>query len=151
MKRFKFRLETVLGYRQTLKKEQERELASRQGELTVAEQHLDEIIAAQDEAGVEEEEQVLTMAEMALQGQYQARMREALEEQRLLILQAADAVEQARDAYIEKSVEAEILENLKERRKEEFETDEVRRERKAQREMTGQRHRFNQKGESEDE
>lgn len=116
-KRFKFRLQRVLDFRETEKRERERELARKNYELREGEKRLDQIIAAQDAAPVPDGE--MTMAEMLLNSQYHVGLRRAIERQRVLILEAADAVDQARDAYLEKAIETETLETLKERRKEE--------------------------------
>ena len=118
-KRFKFRLERVLNFRDSEKKERERALAEQNAELRKREDHLEAIIVAQDEMKLPESE-ILSMAELQLAGEYQQALREALIEQRLLIIEATQAVEQAREAYLEKNKEVRTLESLKDRRKEEF-------------------------------
>jgi flagellar export protein FliJ len=62
------------------------------------------------------------------------------------VIEATSAVEDARDAYIEKAIEAEILDTLKGRRKDEHK-DEVRLdEQKELDEIAVSRHRFKSKG-----
>jgi len=141
MKRFKFRLQRVLDFKTTLKKESERELARRNGELHSAERRAEEILEEQDKAKLESQGTV-TAAELLLHGNYQARLREVLIEQRLMVLQAARAVEDARDAYLEKAIETETLENVKEQRHTEHKEEAQREVRKEVDEMVVQRYRF---------
>ena len=138
MKRFKFRLQRVLDYRTALKKEQERLLAERNHSLRTAEGIVQEILNAQENSPAPAETQ--TMAEMALIGAYQQRLTEELLEQRILVLEAAKAVEEAREAYIERAVEAESLERLKSRNLEEHKEEQHRSDRKQVNEIVVQRH-----------
>ena len=141
MKRFRFRLQTVLNYRRSLKKEEERNLARRNNELHDAESRLESIIEAQD-AGASAAESCETMAELMLAGEYQQVLRTELDEQRKLVKEAAEAVDEAREAYVEKAVDAEMLETLRRRRTEEHAYEMRRKERKAVDEHVVQRHRF---------
>jgi flagellar protein FliJ len=145
MKRFKFRLERVLDYKEVEKDERSRELAVRNRELREREERLDEIVDAHEKVVCPTNE-VITMAELNLMGQYQEALRQALIQQRLLILEAADAVEAARDAYIEKSIEVETYETLKAKKREVFKDELKRKERKDLDEITVQRHRFRKGG-----
>ena len=138
MKRFKFRLQQVLEYRNSMKKEKERELAICNAELFTAEDHLEQIVNAQDSC--QPPEAVVSMAELLINGTYQQRLREALEFQRIVVQQATEAVDAARDAYIEKAVEAEILETLKEKKFEAYKLERSKSERKQLDEMTVQRY-----------
>lgn len=113
MKRFKFRLQRVLEYRDVLKQEKERELAEKNRNLFDREARLKNILEEQEKAKVPQGE--VSMAELMLTGNYQAGLREAMVHQRLLVLEATQAVEEARDAYIEKAMETEVLETLKEK------------------------------------
>ncbi len=140
-KRFRFRLQRILQFRETEKNERARLLAERNRELFDANTRLDDILQAQEGANPPEE-QAATMAEFLLQGDYQARLREALIEQRLLVLEAAKAVEDAREAYIEKSRETESLERVKAKRREIFEEEKRHDERKEQDNLTVQRYRL---------
>lgn len=145
MKKFKFRLQRVLEYRESLKKEKERELALRNAELHAAEQRLEDIITAQDKTEVPANRQ-MTMAELMLSGDYLRFLQEMLVNQRLLVIQATDAVEEAREAYIEKAIEAESLEMLKDKKFEEYKTERKRDERKELDKLTVQRYRFTASG-----
>lgn len=150
MKRFKFRLQKVLDYRHTEKRDRERELAQRNHELHTAEERLEEIIRASEKA-VLPTEGIMTMGEVLLHGSYHQRLRESLEEQRLLIIEAARAVDCAREAYIEKASETGALENVKANRLEEFKQERLRQERKAIDELVVQRHRLRKDGGSGNE
>lgn len=140
-KRFRFRLQRILQFREAEKTERARQLADRNRELFDANARLDDILRAQEEANPPEE-QSSTMAEFLLQGDYQARLREALVEQRLMVLDAARAVDEAREAYIEKSRETESLERVKSKRREMFEEERRHEERKEQDNLTVQRYRL---------
>ena len=141
MKKFKFRLQRVLEFRDRIKKGKQRELSMKQGELNQAEQRVDQILSTQDSSATPGEE-LLSMAELKLAGEYQESLRDALVEQRLLVIEAANAVEEARDAYLEKAVEAEMLESLKRKRLEEHKEEVRKAERKDTDEMSILRHRF---------
>ena len=138
MKRFKFRLQQVLNYRNAVRKDKERDLAIRNTELFSAEEELTGIMAAQD--GCQMPATTLSMAELMLTGEYQIRLREELENQRVMVQQATEAVEAARNAYIEKAVEAEILETLKEKRLSAHKEEVHKAERKQLDEIVVQRH-----------
>jgi flagellar protein FliJ len=144
MKKFKFRLQRVLEYRNVLKKEKERELALRNAELHEAQERLERIVAAQDSTAVPDRPE-MSMAELMLTGEYLRYLQDALVNQRLLVHQAAEAVEAARDAYIEKAIEAESLEGVKDRRFSEFKEESGRQERREMDKLTVQRYRFKSK------
>ena len=141
MARFKFRLQRVLDFRTSEKKDRERELALKNSTLRQAELHRDEIIK-ESETAIPPVSEALSMAELALIGQYQERLRDALVQQRLLILEAAQAVDQAREAYIEKAVETGVLEEVKDRKFGEFREEQQRQDKRAIDEIVIQRHRL---------
>lgn len=139
MKRFKFRLERVLDFRDSEKRERERELANRNHALRINEERLDGIIEASDSVQTPVGEP-MTMAELKLAGEYQEALRNALIQQRLLIIEATKAVEDAREAYLEKSVEVKILEELKSRKKTEHTEEKKLEDRRELDELVVQRH-----------
>ena len=141
MKKFKFRLHKVLEYRRQKQKEKEQELALQNSRLFSEEQKLKAVLTEQDEAKFIKQG-AQTMAEMNLEAAYQQHLMDLLEKQRELVEEATDAVTEARDAYIEKSVEAEMLETLKERKREEFEEEQIRAEKKRLSDLSSQRHRL---------
>jgi flagellar FliJ protein len=140
MKRFKFRLQRVLEYRNSIKKEKERELALRNAELHAAEDRLKQIVEMQDSVPLVGDE--MSMAELILRGDYLRYLQESLIMQRLLVHEAAEAVDEAREAYVEKAVEAESLESLKKKKLNEYKEERKRVEKKELNELTIQRHRF---------
>lgn len=140
MKRFKFRLQRVLEYRNSIKKEKERELALRNAELHAAEDRLKQIVEMQDSVPLVGDE--MSMAELILRGDYLRYLQESLIMQRLLVHEAAEAVDEAREAYVEKAVEAESLESLRKKKLNEYKEERKRVEKKELNELTIQRHRF---------
>lgn len=141
MKRFKFRLQKVLEYREGLRKESERELALKNRELAEQEERLRSIMTAQENAKLITSGQV-TMAEMSLHGDYRRYLQEALVQQRLRVDEATQAVDRAREAYLEKAIDEEKLSTLKERRLEEFKEERMKAERKSLDELTVTRFRL---------
>ena len=139
MKKFNFRLERVLDHRNSLKKEKAAELAEKNRDLFDANTRVESIIAAQDAGGLPDKE-LITMAEVALSGEYQQALRDALVNQRLAVLEAKDAVDAARQAYIEKAVEAEVLETLRKKMHEEHKLEGKRHDRKQSDRMVVMRH-----------
>ena len=145
MKRFTFRLQRVLDYRETLKKEKERELALKNHELSTAEQSVQRILEEQNSSdGVAEG--VKTMAEVGLVGDYLRGLQRALENQRERVKEAQVAVEAARDAYIEKATEVKTLDTVKGKRHEEFLEDKARRDKRTSDDIVVQRFRFSHDG-----
>jgi len=138
-KKFRFRLQRVLDFRETEKKERENALAQENFRLASAEEHLDDIMREKDEAGLPTE---VTIDDLLLYGEYHERLNREIENQRLLIVESAQAVERARDVYVEKAVETKVLETIRERRFDEFCVDQNREQRKSNDELAVQRHRF---------
>jgi len=128
-------LEKVLQFREMERKERERELALKNATLHSAEQRRDAIVEAQDSASLPESGE-MTMADVMIQREFQMGLRVLLEEQRQLILEAAAAVDEARDAYLEKAVEAETLVKHRENRLLEYQEESRRNDRKASDERT---------------
>jgi len=145
MKRFRFRLQRILDFRTTEKKERESELAQKNYELRTAEEIREEILHAQDNTKAPHEQEA-TMAEFLLQGRYQERLMEALVQQRLMIIEAANAVDEARQAYVDKAVETKTLETLKDKRFEEFRGEAQKHARKSVDEIVVQRYRLTKPG-----
>lgn len=145
MKRFTFRLQRVLDYRETLKKEKERELALKNHELSSAEQSVHRIVEEQNSSnGVTPG--VITMAEVGLVGDYLRGLQRALENQRERVIEAQVAVEAARDAYIEKATEVKTLDTVKTKRYEEYLEDKTHHEKRQSDDIVVQRFRFSKEG-----
>ena len=145
MTKFRYRLEQVLDFRESEKKDRERELAETNRLLRAHEEHREAIMAAQEHLNQEENE-IKTMAEIQHEGRYQEALQNALIHQRLMIIEAAKAVEAARDAYIEKSVEVETLEELKARKRDEWKEERRKEEKRDLDELVVQRHRLTKPG-----
>jgi len=145
MKRFQFRLQRVLEYRQTLSKQSERELALKNAELHEAREDLEMILGEQDRAE-DVAEGVTTMAELSVRGNYYEALQQSLIKQRELVAEAAQAVEMAREVYREKAREVKSLDTLKDKRKAEHREAVKKDERKQLDNLVVQRHRFSKEG-----
>ncbi len=141
MKRFKFRLQKVLDFKETEKKERAQQLAEENQRLLSLEERMEAILEEQEVFGGLGDA-VMTIEELCLTGDYKQRLQDELEQQRGHILDAAKAVDEAREAYIEKSKETESLEAVKRRRKVEHDEESKRKAKKQVDEMVVQRHRF---------
>lgn len=128
MKKFNFRLQRVLDFRNVGKKEKELELARENARLQEAEQQLRALEEVYMQQAIGEGE--MTMADLMMRGEYSEYLRDAIELQQVYVEQAIEAVEAARDAYIEKAIEAETLETLKKKRIEEHKEESRQAERK---------------------
>ncbi len=144
MKKFNFRLQRVLDYRNTLKKEKELELAQRNATLFSEEEKFESLERLYDDISPEKE--IVTMAELALKGNYQQYLRDALDEQQTLVNEAIVAVDSAREAYIEKAVESKTLEMLKDRQSSQHKEEQKVAIKKDLDKQTVSRHRFNKQG-----
>jgi flagellar protein FliJ len=142
MKKFKYRLQRVLDYRNTLKKEQERILAMRNNTLGLAENKLEDILTAHDKAFLPDNN-LMEMAELILLGEYQQSLQDSLVNQRLMIIEAKQAVDEAREAYIEKSRDTQTLVTHREKRLFKYNEEKVREERKKIDQLVVMRHRLN--------
>lgn len=80
------------------------------------------------------------MAEMSSLGEYYEALQRALVQQRLLVLQAREAVDAAREAYRVQAIEEETLQTLKDKRKEQYREEVRKHERKVLDEIVTQRH-----------
>ena len=145
MKKFRYRLQKVLEFREDEKDVRQRELAEKNRGLMEREEQLSEILQAQ-ETSEPPSGGVMTMAELNHLGAYHASLQKALIEQRLLVLEAAEAVEAARVAFVEKSVEVEMLDELKARKRAEWQEEKRKEEKKDLDEMVVQRHRLTKSG-----
>lgn len=139
MKKFKFRLEKVLGFRTLLKKESELELAKRNSDLAKAQEKLENILSEQDNAK-NLPTNVMSMSEVVLNKNYHEALQEALVRQRLMVLETAKTVEIARDIYLERLKEEEVLKNLKDKKKEEHTLESKKEENKNLKDYVAQRY-----------
>jgi flagellar export protein FliJ len=119
VKKFRFRLERVLHYRETVKGERRRELLEANYALQTAEAHLAELESAQRALGFHEGA-VMSVAEIQIQGLYGARLKAEIAAQHDVIKTAENAVFEARTRYVEASKDCKSLEVLKEKRRAEY-------------------------------
>ena len=142
MKKFRFRLERVLQYRQVVRQEKKRELALKIAQLREAEKRMEELRQAQI-ANALPESRAVNLDEFMLRGRYAARLKEDIEKQQEVMAIAQRQVEEAREVYVEAAKEAKTLEMLKEKRKTEYEEYQNKEEDKILDEMATQRSNFN--------
>lgn len=119
MKKFRFRLERVLRYREIVRDERRRELMDATHALRIAEERLRELEAAQRNGGLEAGA-VLSVEEVRLYGLFATRMEAEILQQRVAIAAAENGVVEARARYVEAAKEAKTLETLKERRQTQY-------------------------------
>lgn len=116
MKQFKFRLEKVLQYRLGIKEEKLRVLHAAFRALREAE----EGVEAREEAFNSnriEDGAVMAVEQIQMRGAYSARLKGEITNLKLQILELQKNVETARVAYLEATQEAEVLEKLKDKKK----------------------------------
>lgn len=118
MKRFKFRLERILHYRNIVRDEKRRVLALAVERLRVEREQL--VRLEQEFAANTIEGLVLREQELAMRAMYAARLREEIARQRERIATAEEEVLKARAEYIEASKEAKALTTLRERKLTEY-------------------------------
>lgn len=119
MKRFSFRLQRVLDIRSRIRDERRQELGARQAELQREETLLAELEAELLLTRIEEGG-TYSASELQMVGAYAIRLRSQIERQLSRIEVAKQAVEEARVRYIEATKDTQVLEKLKEKRREEY-------------------------------
>jgi flagellar protein FliJ len=119
MKRFKFRLERVLQYRQVVKEEARRELLLKNSELQEELAQLQGLEQAAA-AAAQQQERARSAAELHLLALYAARMRQEIEKQQKRVAKARAAAEEAQRIYVAAAKEAEALRLLKQKRRTEY-------------------------------
>lgn len=150
MKKFDFRLQRVLDYRNVRKKQQEQELAQERRKLFEAEERRNQLESLQAQAEeAMKEEGISSMAELSLAQSYQEMLMKSLDEQENVVKQAIEAVEQARDIYIERAIEAEMLETVKKKKIEDYKLDKKRDDQKTIDKIVVSRHRGSKQGREE--
>ena len=126
MKRFRYRLQRVLNYRETVREEKKRLLLIARQELSAREGVLRDLEEAERNntftAG-----QLLTAEFVHMRGLFAASLQERIVQQRLAIVEGEARVQEALSVYIEAAKESEALKTLKTKRREEYD-EEVRRE-----------------------
>ena len=117
MKKFKFRLEKILQYRESLKLDRLRVLQAANQKLREAELHLAYLEDEFNKNGVSEG-QTFLVEEVYIRSAYSQRLNQEIIRQHTTIEECQADVEQARTIYIEASREFEVLVKLKEKKHE---------------------------------
>lgn len=138
MKKFKFRLERVLHYRNLVKDEKRKELAKRNLELREAQEVLSRLEQEFAANGIEDGA-IVTIHDLQLRGMYAERLKEEMVQQRLHILQCEERVEAALQEYLEAAKDSGALEKLRERKKEQYQEYVAKEEEKFLDELTTQK------------
>ena len=119
MKKFKFRLERVLRYRNAVRDEKLRDLMLKNAKLRENESRLSSLEEAARQNSPEGHG-VMLIESLYMRGLYAARLKEEIINQRLTIIQCEQEVQEALAIYIEASKEVKSLETLKDKRKSEY-------------------------------
>ena len=119
MKKFRFRLERVLRYRELIKREKERELLEANLELDQQVQRLKMLEEARL-SNRTQGETLLSAGDVEIVAQYGERLRYEIADQFLTIARAEEAVEKAVEQYIEAVKDAKSLVTLKEKKHQEY-------------------------------
>jgi flagellar export protein FliJ len=141
MKKFKFRLDRILKYNTSLKKEKERQLMMERAKLNEAEASrlmVEQEQERMDQCGVE----TTSMAELMLRGEYLDALQRLLENQRELVKKANEAVEVAREEYVTQSREEKTLLMMKDKKKGEYNEEKSKHEKVTTDSINTMRHRF---------
>ncbi len=118
MKKFKFRLERVLEYRSAVKQEKFQILSRKNAELAELKGMREQLEKAQLEN--EFGSGTMLATEIEIRGRYAAHLRDQIVQVELQIVQAEEAVQEALAEYREASKEFEVLDKLKERKRQEY-------------------------------
>lgn len=119
MKRFKFRLERVLHYRELIKNERKRELTEARLRLNEAENRYNELMNARSENERKAKEEG-DPNQRFLAGLYAERLKGEIIESEKVVVERQLEVDKARDIYIEAAKEAEALKVLKQKRQDQY-------------------------------
>jgi flagellar FliJ protein len=119
MKRFNFRLQRVLEIRERFRDERRQELVQRNFERDHERRVLEDLDQEFLRSKVREGG-TYSASEVVLMGDYSRRLACEIEQQHVRVAAADQAAEEARERYIEASREAQALEKLKEKRRNEY-------------------------------
>lgn len=126
MKRFRYRLQRVLNYRETVRQEKKRLLLLARQELAQRSQVLSDLEES-ERSNTLAAGQIMSAELVHMRGLFAASLQERIVQQRLAIVESEARVQEALNVYIEAAKESEALKTLKTRRKEQYD-EEVRRE-----------------------
>lgn len=116
---FKFRLQSVLEYKEKQEKEEQRELAKKQGILAKEEQKLQFLVdlkqMRQKEMAVKSSEGKLNVVELKMYQDHQKRLTSEISDQQIQVQQAQSDVELQREKLLKAVQERKTYEQLKEK------------------------------------
>ena len=115
MKKFKFRLEKILQYRDSIKEEKLRDLKAATTRLKEAEEHL-LYLETQFENNTPGDGVTIQVQDLYIQMAYSERLKQEIVAQKERIVEFEKAVEEARAIYIEASRDTEVLVKLKDKK-----------------------------------
>jgi flagellar FliJ protein len=119
MKKFKFRLQKVLQFRESIKEEKLRELQKASLALVEAQNHL-EFLEQEFIKGQISENETLLVSEVYIRSSYCERLKREVESQRIEIQKRQEQVELARNEYFEATKECEALLKVKENKHQDY-------------------------------
>ena len=129
MKKFKFRLQRVLDYKQIVKGEKKRVLLEKNRNVELARTRL-EHLENEELLNRFEQNQILDAARVLMRGDYAQRLKREIEWQRVAILKAQEEAELALAEYIEAAKDEKALITLKDKRLFEYKAEAEAEERK---------------------
>lgn len=119
MKKFKFRLEKVLQYRHIVQDEKKRAVHDLMIILNEAERALENFENAFMNNNVTDGA-VFTIEELSIRGAYSERLKQQIAQKKLDIFDIQERLDVARAEYVEARKEVEVLEKLKEKKREQY-------------------------------
>ncbi len=130
---FRFRLESVLRYRDRLRRERQWELHAleeRRDHLASEINRLEQLIVQQAEEIGEQRGKVLSVADISTRGKFSRWLDQSLHEQRELLATVLKSFEEKRDDVIRADRDVKTIEQLRHRLQEKHRTQEMREEQK---------------------
>lgn len=119
MKKFRFRLEKVLKFRDGVREEKKRILMTCNARLTEAREYLEALEQAARAIDVDDKK-VISAEQLLIRGNYGQRLKESIDMQRLEIIQREEQAARALEDYLEAAKEARALEMLRERKRQAY-------------------------------
>jgi flagellar export protein FliJ len=137
MRRFRFRLETVLAARRTAERIEQEELARRRRDLLTETDRLEALRAAREQLTAEDTEGPIDVRERLLTDRFRVRLGGAIRRQTERVGRAEGAVDDSRRTLLVRAQEREAVEKLEERKREERRVESGRVEQKSLDEIAG--------------
>lgn len=149
MKKFKFALQKVLDFRDRICDEKRQELGRANSFLANARQHLATLRASAaglslesggtDPANSSLSAPIMSVNDLMLVGDYARRLKAEIEKQLIVVANAEETAEKAREEYVNASKDSKALQSLKDKRKIDYDELTAKEEEKNMDELTVQR------------